>query len=190
MLGLAQRQLRQILKALRAEIAAGVPVVGLEPSCVAVFRDELTNLFPTNEAAGRLSRQTFLLSEILQGQAKDFALPQLRRKAVVHAHCHHRALMSFDAEDQLLKRLGLEFETLDSGCCGMAGGFGFEAEHYDISIRVGQRMLLPAVWSASPDTLVIADGFSCREQIAQAAGRDALHLAEVLQMAMRQGAGS
>ena len=97
--------------------------------------------------------------------------------------------MSFDAEYELLRRLGLEFETLDSGCCGMAGGFGFEAEHYDISIRVGQRVLLPAVRSASPETLVIADGFSCREQIAQAAGREALHVAEVLEMAMRQDSG-
>ena len=189
MLGLARRQLQQILKTLRPEIAAGVPVVGLEPSCVAVFRDELANLFPHDEAAGRLSRQTFLLSEFLQAQAKDFSLPQFRRKALVHAHCHHRAVMSFDAEYELLRRLGLEFETLDSGCCGMAGGFGFEAEHYDISIRVGQRVLLPAVRSASPETLVIADGFSCREQIAQAAGREALHVAEVLEMAMRQDSG-
>jgi len=189
MLGLARRQLQQILKTLRPEIAAGVPLVGLEPSCVAVFRDELTNLFPHDEAAGRLSRQTFLLSEFLQAQAKDFSLPQFRRKALVHAHCHHRAVMSFDAEYELLRRLGLEFETLDSGCCGMAGGFGFEAEHYDISIRVGQRVLLPAVRSASPETLVIADGFSCREQIAQAAGREALHVAEVLEMAMRQDSG-
>ena len=189
MLGLAQRQLQQILKTLRPEIAAGVPVVGLEPSCVAVFRDELMNLFPHDEAAVRLSRQTFLLSEFLQGQAKDFSLPQFRRKALVHAHCHHRAVMSFDAEHELLRRLGLDFETLDSGCCGMAGSFGFEAEHYDISIRVGQRALLPAVRSASPETLVIADGFSCREQIAQAAGREALHVAEVLEMAMRQDSG-
>jgi FAD/FMN-containing dehydrogenase/Fe-S oxidoreductase len=187
MLGLAQRQLRQILKALGPEIAGGVPVIGLEPSCVAVFRDELTNLFPCDGAANRLSRQTFLLSEFLQGQAKDYALPQLRRKALVHAHCHHRAVMSFDAEHAVLRRLGLDFETLDSGCCGMAGGFGFEAEHYDISIEVGERILLPAVRSASPDMLVIADGFSCREQIAQATGREALHVVEVLEMALRQG---
>jgi FAD/FMN-containing dehydrogenase/Fe-S oxidoreductase len=189
MLGLAQRQLQQVLKALWPAIVAGVPVVGLEPSCVAVFRDELMNLFPRDDKAGRLSRQTFLLSEFLQGEAKDFELPQLRRKALVHAHCHHRAVMSFDAEQELLGRLGLDFETLDSGCCGMAGGFGFEAEHYDVSMRAGQRILLPAVRSASPDTLVIADGFSCREQIAQAAGREALHVAEVLEMAMRQDSG-
>jgi FAD/FMN-containing dehydrogenase/Fe-S oxidoreductase len=186
MLGLAQRQLQQVLKTLRPAIVAGVPVVGLEPSCVAVFRDELMNLFPRDDKAGRLSRQTFLLSEFLQGEARDFELPQLRRKALVHAHCHHRAIMSFDAEQGLLRRLGLDFETLDSGCCGMAGGFGFEAEHYDVSMRAGQRILLPAVRCASPDTLVIADGFSCREQIAQAAGREALHVAEVLEMAMRQ----
>jgi Fe-S oxidoreductase/FAD/FMN-containing dehydrogenase len=186
MLGLAQRQLRQILDALRPEIAAGVPVVGLEPSCVAVFRDELTSLFPDDEEAAQLSRQTFLLSEFLQGPANNFQLPPLRRKALVHGHCHHRAVMGFDAEHALLTRLGLDLEVLDSGCCGMAGGFGFEAEHYDISIKVGQQVVLPAVRNASLDTLVIADGFSCREQIAQGAGREALHLAEVLDMAMRQ----
>jgi Fe-S oxidoreductase len=189
MLGLARRQLQQILKTLRSEIAAGVPVVGLEPSCVAVFRDELTNLLPRDEAAGRLSRQTVLLSEFLQSEAKDFSLPQFRRKALVHAHCHHRAVMNFDAENELLRRLGLDCTVLDSGCCGMAGGFGFEAEHYELSIAVGQRTLLPAVRSASPETLVIADGFSCREQIAQAAGREALHVAEVLEMALRQVSG-
>jgi FAD/FMN-containing dehydrogenase/Fe-S oxidoreductase len=185
MLDLAQRQLRQILDVLRGIIAKGVPVVGLEPSCVAVFRDELTSLFPDDEGAAQLSRQTFLLSEFLQGQANDFQLPQLRGKAVVHGHCHHRAVMGFNTEHALLTRLGLDLEVLDSGCCGMAGGFGFEAEHYDLSLKVGQEVLLPAVRRASADTLVIADGFSCREQIAQGAGREALHLAEVLDMAMR-----
>jgi FAD/FMN-containing dehydrogenase/Fe-S oxidoreductase len=186
MLGLARRQLRQVLEMLRPQIVAGVPVVGLEPSCVAVFRDELSNLFPGDERAAQLSRQTVLLSEFLQGQAGDFQLPQFRRKALAHGHCHHRAVMGFDAEHTLLARLGLDLEVLDSGCCGMAGGFGFEAEHYDISMKVGHQVLLPAVCSASPDTLIIADGFSCREQIAQGAGREALHLAEVLEMALRQ----
>jgi Fe-S oxidoreductase len=186
MLGLAQRQLRQILEVLRPELSAGTPVVGLEPSCVAVFRDELRNLFPHDEGAVQLSRQTFLLSEFLQGQANDFQLPQLRGKALVHGHCHHKAVMDFDAERTLLARLGLELEVLDSGCCGMAGGFGFEAEHCAISIKVGQQVLLPAVRRASADTLVIADGFSCREQIAQCAGREALHLAEVIQMGIRR----
>jgi len=185
MLGLAQRQLRQVLDVLRPEIAAGVPVVGLEPSCVAVFRDELTNLFPGDERAARLSRQTFLLSEFLQEEANNFQLPQLQAKALVHGHCHHRSVMGFDAEHALLARLGLDLEILDSGCCGMAGSFGFEAQHYDISIKVGQQVLLPAIRSASADTLVIADGFSCREQIGQGTGREALHIAEVLEMAMR-----
>ncbi len=186
MLDLARHQLRQILTVLGPEIAAGVPIVGLEPSCVAVFRDELTSLFPDDEAANQLSRQTFLLSEFLEGNAERFELPLLRRQALVHAHCHHRAVMGFDAEHRLLARLGLDLEFPEPGCCGMAGGFGFEGEHYGISMQVGQRALLPAVRSASPDTLVIADGFSCREQIAQATGREARHLAEILEMAMRQ----
>jgi Fe-S oxidoreductase len=105
---------------------------------------------------------------------------------LVHGHCHHRAVMGFDAEQRLLTRLGLDLEVPDPGCCGMAGGFGFEADHYDISIKIGEQVLLPAVRRASPGTLIIADGFSCREQIGQTTGRDALHLAEVLRMAMQQ----
>jgi hypothetical protein len=95
--------------------------------------------------------------------------------------------MTFDAENSVLKKLGLDYELLDSGCCGMAGSFGFEAEHYDVSVAVGERRLLPAVRQADPDTLVIADGFSCREQIAGLTDRGALHLAQVIQMALQEG---
>jgi hypothetical protein len=106
---------------------------------------------------------------------------------VVHGHCHHRALVHMDADRQVLARLGVKYELLDSGCCGMAGAFGFERDHYPVSMAAGERVLLPAVRRASRDTLIVADGFSCREQIAQATDRRALHLAEVLQMAMRSG---
>ena len=95
--------------------------------------------------------------------------------------------MKFDAESRVLKKLGLDYELLESGCCGMAGSFGFESDHYDVSVAVGERVLLPAVRAADPDTLVIADGFSCREQIAGLTGRGALHLAQVIQMAMHEG---
>ena len=104
-------------------------------------------------------------------------------------HCHHKSVMKADAEQQLLKQIGLDFQILDSGCCGMAGGFGFEAEHYDISQKVGERVLLPAVRRADAGTLIIADGFSCREQILQATGRRAMHLAQVIQLASRYGTG-
>jgi hypothetical protein len=105
----------------------------------------------------------------------------------VQKHCHHEHVMKFDAENAVLRKLGLDYELLDSGCCGMAGSFGFEAEHYDVSVAVGERRLLPAVREADPDTLVIADGFSCREQIAGLTDRGALHLAQVIQMAMHEG---
>ncbi|HZB96689.1 MAG TPA: FAD-linked oxidase C-terminal domain-containing protein, partial [Herpetosiphonaceae bacterium] len=185
MLDLAKRQLRQILDALRAEIRAGTPVIGLEPSCAAVFRDELVNLFPDDEDAHRLKRQTMLLSEFLQRKALDFQIPPLHRKAIVHGHCHHKAIMKMGDEEAVLRRLGIDFQMPDSGCCGMAGAFGFErGDHYDVSIKCGERALLPAVRSAAKETLVIADGFSCREQIAQTTDRRALHLAQVVQMAL------
>ena len=184
MLDSAKKLLVETLHTLRDPIRAGVPVVVLEPSCAAVFRDELVNLYPHDEDAKRLSKQTFLLSEFLEKHIQNYQPPPLHRKAVVHGHCHHRAVMKMDAEEKVLKKLGLDYELLDSGCCGMAGGFGFEKDHYDVSIKVGERVLLPAVRQADPETLIIADGFSCREQISQTTKRKALHLAEVIQMAM------
>jgi FAD/FMN-containing dehydrogenase/Fe-S oxidoreductase len=187
MLDTAKAMIRQVLDVLRPEIEAGTPIVGLEPSCVAVFRDEMMNLFPMDEDAKRLSANTFILSEFLTKKAPDFRLPRLQRKAIVQKHCHHEHVMKFDAENALLRKMGLDYELLDSGCCGMAGSFGFEAGHYDVSVAVGERRLLPAVREASPETLIIADGFSCREQIAGLTNRGALHVAQVIQMAMREG---
>jgi Fe-S oxidoreductase len=184
MLERAKRQLRRILEALREPIAAGVPVVGLEPSCVAVFRDELVNLFPDDQAATRLSAQTFFLAEFLEREG--YRPPRFTRRAVVHGHCHHKSLLKLSDVERLLARAGLDFESLDSGCCGLAGSFGYEADHYEISMQIGERVLLPAVRNAPSDALVVADGFSCREQIAHATGRRALHLAEVLRMALRE----
>lgn len=192
MLDLAKHVLQQVLVTLRQQIRDGLPVLVLEPSCAAVFRDELVSLFPHDEDARRLSQQTFLLSEFLvrQGwQPTKQAASLQQRKALVHGHCHHKALMRMDDEETVLLKLGLDFQVLDSGCCGMAGAFGFEKDHYDISIKVGERVLLPAVRQADKDTLILADGFSCREQIAQTTERRALHLAQVLQMAMHDHQG-
>ena len=184
MLNRAKSLLLEILNELSPEIEAGIPIVGLEPSCVAVFRDELVNLFPHDERAQALSRQTFLLSEFLEIRANNFTLPHLNRKAILHGHCHQKSLMKMTTEEALLTRLGVDFQSPAPGCCGMAGSFGFERDKYDISIAIGELELMPAVRQAPSDWLIIADGFSCREQIAQGSGRHALHLAEVLQMAL------
>jgi Fe-S oxidoreductase len=177
----ARSLLVEVLRALRPAIQAGTPVVGLEPSCVSVFRHEMTDLLPGDEDAKRLARQTFTLSEFIDRYAPDFHVPALDRRALVHGHCHQKAIMHMDADVKLLDAIGLDYQLLDSGCCGMAGSFGFERQHYDISMKIGELTLLPAVRAASADTLIIADGFSCREQIAQSTTRRALHLAEVLQ---------
>ncbi len=185
MLDTAKQWLADVLAALRPQIRAGVPLVGLEPSCVAVFRDELLNLFPNDEDAKRLARQSFPLGEFLAQQAPGYAPPRLQGKALVHGHCHQKAVLGMADETALLAGTGLDVEVLDAGCCGMAGAFGFEAEHYAVSIGAGERVLLPAVRAAAPDTLIVANGFSCREQIAQTTDRRALHLADVLRLGLR-----
>ena len=186
MLDRAEALLLRILDELSPEIEAAVPVVGLEPSCVAVFRDELLNLFPHDQRAQALASQTYLLSEFLESHARDFKLPRFERTALLHGHCHHKSIQKMTAEESLLRRLGIDFRQPAPGCCGMAGSFGFERDKYDISMAIGELELLPAVRTAPADCLIIADGFSCREQIAQGTNRHALHLAEVLQMALEQ----
>jgi FAD/FMN-containing dehydrogenase/Fe-S oxidoreductase len=186
MLDRAQALLLKVLDELQPEIEAGIPIIGLEPSCVAVFRDELLNFFPHDARAQALSKQTFLLSEFLEQELNHTTtpLPQLNRKALLHGHCHHKSIMKMTAEESLLRRLGIAFQSPAPGCCGMAGSFGFEHDKYEISQAIGELELLPAVRQAPPDWLIIADGFSCREQISQGTPRHALHLAEVLQMAL------
>ena len=186
MLERAKRLLEEILEALRSDLRAGTPIVALEPSCAAVFRDELVHLFPSHPDAQRLRRQSYLLSEFLEERAPGYRPPPLDRKAIVQAHCHHRAVLRFPSETAVLEKLGLDYTVLDSGCCGMAGGFGFEKDHYDVSLRCGEQVLLPAVRESRHDTLVICDGFSCREQIEQVTNRKALHLAQVIRMAIEE----
>ena len=145
---------------LREEIRAGTPVVGLEPSCVAVFRDELSTFSRTIIDAQRLSKQTFTAQRISGETARRiFIRRSSQRKALVHGHCHHKAVMKMACEEKLLDQIGLDCEMPDTGCCGMAGAFGFEAEQYEVSIACGERVLLPAVREACKDTLIIADGF-------------------------------
>ncbi len=181
MLGLARRLLRKVLNDLRVPIRAGVPVVGVEPSCLAVFRDELPNLFPHDKDAKRLSEQSFVLSEFLERFAPEWEPPAAGpRNAIVQPHCHHHAVMGFDAEQRLLERMGMKV-SLQQGCCGMAGSFGFEeGDRYEVSQACGERALFPAVRSAGEETVILADGFSCREQIIQGTGRRPMHLAELI----------
>src|SRR5262245_14900654 len=182
----AKQLLRDVMAGLAPAIRAQTPIVVLEPSCLAVFRDELVNLFPNDEAAWRLSRQTFLLSEFLATNGTNAVSTHLRGRVMLHGHCHHKAVAKLDDEEALLRACGADVETIDSGCCGMAGSFGFEEEHYELSLQVGELSLLPAVRRASPETIIVADGFSCREQIKQATGRRAVHLAEALASGLRK----
>jgi Fe-S oxidoreductase len=187
MLDTAKRFWRRMLDELRPQIQAGVPVVGVEPSCIASFRDELPSLFPHDEDAKRLSLQTLTLAELLERHAPDWDPPRLERKAVVHVHCHQEATAGSGAEESLYERMGLDFEVLDSGCCGLAGSFGFEAEHHDVSAKIAESRLLPMVRDAGTETLVIGDGFSCKTQVEQLSDRRPLHTAQVLKMAIEHG---
>jgi len=188
MLDLAEAYLRNVLGRLHDEIRAGTPVVGIEPSCVAVFRDELLNLWPNDQDARRLSKQTHHFADFLAEDAAEWQPPRLHRKALLHGHCHQRATGGIGPDKELLERMGLEVEELQSGCCGMAGGWGYEHGHYDVSVACGERVLLPAVRAAPPETLIVTDGFSCRSQVEQErTGRRALHVAQVLQLAQAFG---
>lgn len=142
------------------------------------------NLLPKDEDAQRLAKQSFMFGEFLALEQKDYVWPQLSGKALVQVHCHHKAIMGFAAEQQLLQKLGLDLEILNAGCCGMAGSFGYEAgEHFDVSIKVAEQELFPNLRQADENTLIIANGFSCQGQINYGTGRKALHVAEVLRMA-------
>jgi FAD/FMN-containing dehydrogenase/Fe-S oxidoreductase len=191
MLDTAKRLLQKDLRVLEADIAAGTPVVGLEPSCVSVFRDEMANLLPRDRDAQRLRGQTFLFAEFLTehaGASRLAKLGKLSGKAVVHGHCHQKSLFGMDHEKQLLEKLGLEVEVLSTGCCGMAGSFGFErGEKYRVSQQVGELDVLPKVRAADPAAILVGDGFSCREQIQAGTSRRAMHVAEVARLAVGAG---
>lgn len=178
----ARQQLLDILEAHTDDILAGVPVVGLEPSCVAVFRDELRQLFPTDARAQRLAAQSYTLGEYLELLQWRPTKPAQgdRGEVLYHAHCHQKAVLTVPADMRLLQAAGYRVTAPDTGCCGMAGSFGFKPDHYDVSLQIGERVLLPAVRAADSNTLIVSNGFSCREQIEQGTGRQTLHLSEVL----------
>jgi FAD/FMN-containing dehydrogenase/Fe-S oxidoreductase len=186
-LDLAERYLRRSLDQLREWYREGIPIVGLEPSCVAVFKDELVKLLPHDDDAKRLAQSTFHFAEFFQ--KFDVEPPRPERKAFVWGHCHHKATGGIEPEVELLKKMGVEVETLNAGCCGLAGSWGFEAGHHEVSMQCGELGLLPKVRELSEDTIVVADGFSCKTQIEQGkTGRRALHVAQVLKLAHEHGA--
>jgi FAD/FMN-containing dehydrogenase/Fe-S oxidoreductase len=177
----ARQYLEKVMSMLEPQIDAGIPIVILEPSCASVFRDELGNLFPGNERAERLRDQVHLLSEFLVLYAPAYELPRTPgRKLLVHGHCHQKSILKMNDELALLRSTGSEVEYLDSGCCGMAGPFGFEKEKFEVSQAIGERSLLPAVRTAAPEITIVSNGFSCREQIAQNSRRRAIHFAEAI----------
>jgi Fe-S oxidoreductase len=179
----AKRHLVAIVDQLRPLIREGVPVVGLEPSCLSVFKDEMQNLLGQDLDAMRLAQQCYDFEAFINKKT-SYRPPSLDRFAVVHEHCHKKAVLDPLAEEHVFDRMHLSHERLNSGCCGMAGAFGFEARHYEMSVACGERALLPKVRDAAPQTIVVADGFSCREQIAQCTGREAMHPAEVMRMGL------
>ena len=185
MLDAAKRLLMEAMDLLGSPAEQGIPIVGLEPSCVAVFRDELPALFPEDERAQKLSKGVFAFAEFMDRFAPRARVPKLYRKALLHGHCHHKAVMGMGADESVLGKMGVEHELLDSGCCGMAGLFGFERQHYDLSVAIGDRKLLPAVREAACDSFIVTDGFSCRMQIEDLTGRSALHLAEAMDLGLR-----
>ncbi|MGW2648827.1 FAD-binding and (Fe-S)-binding domain-containing protein [Streptomyces sp. NPDC001393] len=185
-LATAQRVLRRTTRTLRPYLDAGTPVIGLEPSCTAVFRSDAPELLPGDEDVQRLAKQTRTFAEQLVEHAPaTWSPPRLPRQATVQTHCHQHAIMKFDADRELMRRAGLDADVLDEGCCGLAGNFGFERGHHDVSLAIGELGVLPAVRAAAPSALVLADGFSCRTQIEQGGtGRRALHLAEALALGL------
>ena len=185
-LDLAERYLSHTIAVLRDEIRQGTPIVGIEPSCLAVFKDELTGMLPHDDDAARLSRNAMHFAEFFEQY--EIPVPSLAVKAIVWGHCHHKATGGMDPEHKLLERMGVEVEPISGGCCGLAGSWGFEQGHYDISMQCGEQALLPAVRNADRDTLVIANGFSCKTQIQQSdAGRTALHVAQAIKLARDRG---
>jgi Fe-S oxidoreductase len=176
MLDEAKRTLERVLEVLAPQLDAGLPVVVLEPGCLSVFRDELRQLLPEDPRAARLAAQAASLSEVLK---KRTFSEKPKRQVFVHSHCHQKALWGASADLQILKSIGCEVIAPDTGCCGMAGSFGYRPQHADASRRIAELALLPAL-EAAPDAVVVANGFSCREQIETLADRPTLHLAELL----------
>jgi Fe-S oxidoreductase len=189
----AKREMERTLAALAPYVARGVPVIGLEPSCLFTFRDEMPALI-NSETVDKLAASALLLEEFLAREQAagrlNLPLGPLKRKALLHGHCHQKAFDAMGAVESVLKLVPeLSVETVESSCCGMAGSFGYDAETIDVSLKMGELSLLPAVRKSAADALIVADGTSCRHQIHDGAERDALHVARVLAMSLAEANG-
>ncbi len=181
-LGVARRVLDRTLSVLAPYLDDGYEVAGLEPSCTALFRGDLPALMPGDARASLLAPRTFTFAELLERAPIPFAA--LDVDAITQVHCHQHAVLGFGADESALASAGVRNTTLDSGCCGLAGNFGFERGHYEVSKAVAEDRMLPAIRAASAETVVVSDGFSCRTQIEQESGRRPVHLAELLRRAL------
>ena len=190
----AKREMARTLSALAPYAARGMPVIGLEPSCLLTFRDEMPALIK-NETVDRLAANALLLEEFIAREQKEgrlnLPLAPLPRNALLHGHCHQKAFDAMGAVESVLQLIPeLTVETVESSCCGMAGSFGFDAATIDVSEKMGELSLLPAVRKADADALIVADGTSCRHRIHDGAGRAVLHVARVLEMSLEAGDAS
>lgn len=184
-LATAKRVLRRTLRILEPELRAGTPLVLLEPSCAAALRSDLPDLMYGDEDARRLSGQVHTLAEFLRSHAPRWRTRPVNVSAITQVHCHQHAVLGYDADTELMRRCGIDATVLDSGCCGLAGNFGFERGHYEVSMAAAEHGLLPAVRDAGEGTTVLADGFSCRTQLAQSGtGARGAHLAQLLASAL------
>jgi Fe-S oxidoreductase len=194
-LATAERVLGRTVRRLAEHVRAGGLVVGLEPSCTAVFRSDAPELFPGDRDVRRLRDQTVTLAELLTEHSPGYEpphVPERSAKALAQVHCHQHAVLDWQADRKLLHRAGVDAEQLDSGCCGLAGNFGFEPGHLEVSEACAERVLLPRLRDEPPETVVLADGFSCRTQIHEldSGGHEAVHLAELLASALPGAPGS
>jgi Fe-S oxidoreductase/FAD/FMN-containing dehydrogenase len=188
-LDIARRVARRSLRALESHLREGTPVVGLEPSCTTALRSDLTELMPEDTLVAQLAGSTRTFAELLEESAPDWQPPRLEVDAIVQTHCHQQSVLGSEADRRLMERAGIDPRLTASGCCGLAGNFGFETGHYAVSMAVGEQTLLPAVRESDAGTLVLADGYSCRTQIAEGTTRTGRHLAEILAARLDAAAG-
>jgi Fe-S oxidoreductase len=177
----AKQEARKMLEALLPYVSKGVPVVGLEPSCLCSLRDEFGVMLSGTEG---LAKNSFLFEEFLARDAGKLRFRETKQQVLLHGHCHQKAFDAMPAVEKVLRSVpGLEVQTIQTSCCGMAGSFGYEAEHYEMSMKMADMTLLPAVRKA-PGAIILADGTSCRHQIADGTGREARHVARLLAEAL------